>query len=64
MENIKIELTIDEANVVLAALGQQPYLKVADLINKIQGQGAAQLQQVPSKEVSVSQNSAKSTLVK
>lgn len=43
MERIKIELTVDEANLILAALGQQPYLKVVDLIQKIQGQGAAQL---------------------
>lgn len=45
MEKIKLEITIDEANAILAALGQQPYLKVADLIQKIQGQGSAQMNQ-------------------
>lgn len=45
MEKITLQLTVDEANLILAALGQQPYLKVADLIHKIQEQGAAQLKQ-------------------
>ncbi|WP_299313503.1 hypothetical protein [uncultured Aquimarina sp.] len=40
---IQLELTITEANVILAGLGQQPYIKVADLIQKIQQQGASQL---------------------
>ena len=43
MENIKLEVTIDETNTILTALGQQPYIKVADLIQKIQRQGATQL---------------------
>lgn len=43
MENIKLELTVEEINAILAALGQQPYIKVADLIQKIQRQGASQL---------------------
>ncbi|MCG8385657.1 MAG: hypothetical protein MJA30_08965 [Cytophagales bacterium] len=43
MEKISLELTIDEANTILAALGQQPYIKVAELVQKIQGQGASQL---------------------
>lgn len=44
MDTIKIALTIEEANIILAALGQQPYLKVAGLIQKIQEEGASQLQ--------------------
>lgn len=43
MEQIKLELTLDEVNNILAALGQQPYIKVAELIQKIQQQGASQL---------------------
>ncbi|MEM0938992.1 MAG: hypothetical protein AAGI25_04280 [Bacteroidota bacterium] len=43
MEKISLELTINEANTLLAALGQQLYIKVADLAQKIQGQGALQL---------------------
>ncbi len=44
MENIALELTVEEANTILAALGQQPYIKVADLIQKIQSQAASQLE--------------------
>ena len=41
---IKIELSIEEINVVLAALGRMPYEAVAGLIPKIQQQGQEQLQ--------------------
>ncbi|WP_282080070.1 hypothetical protein [Aquimarina algiphila] len=41
--NIQLELTVSETNTVLAGLGQQPYIKVAELIEKIQQQGASQL---------------------
>ncbi len=43
METITLELTIDETNTILTGLGQQPYIKVADLVHKIQEQGASQL---------------------
>ncbi|WP_340200030.1 hypothetical protein [Ascidiimonas sp. W6] len=43
METIKLELTLDETNTILAGLGQQPYIKVVDLVQKIQQQGASQL---------------------
>lgn len=43
MKKIKIELTVDQVNTVLAVLGQQPYVKVAELIQTLQQQGAAQL---------------------
>lgn len=43
METIRLEHTIEEANVILAALGQQPFVKVADLIHKIQKEATAQL---------------------
>ncbi|MBL3655538.1 hypothetical protein [Fulvivirga sediminis] len=42
-QKIQIEISVDEANVILSALGQQPYHKVVDLIRTIQAQGAAQL---------------------
>lgn len=64
MEQIQLTLTIDEANLILAALGQQPYLKVADLIQKIQRQGAAQLQEPAATEDSNAQNIGAGTLVK
>lgn len=41
--NIKFELTIDESNQILGALGDQPYAKVADLIVKIRNQALAQI---------------------
>lgn len=56
MDKINLQVTIDEANIILAALGQLPYLKVADLIRTIQAQGAAQLQQegaVPAQGTSI-----------
>lgn len=46
MEKIQFNLSIDEANKILAALGQQPYREVAGLIQKIQEQGTAQTQPV------------------
>ncbi|WP_298310727.1 hypothetical protein [uncultured Aquimarina sp.] len=46
MGHIKLELTIDETNVVLNALGQLSYIKVVDLIQKIQQQGAFQLKDI------------------
>ncbi len=44
MENIQLALTVDEANAILNVMGQQPYIKVADLIQKIQSQAASQLE--------------------
>ena len=55
MKNIQLTLSTDEANMVLAALGDKPYIKVADLIQKIQRQGADQLQQDKAPEAKVSQ---------
>lgn len=43
METINLSITVDEANAILAALGQQPYIQVADLIHKIQTQASTQL---------------------
>jgi len=39
---IKLELTLDEVNVILASLGKQSYEAVASVIAKIQEQGAPQ----------------------
>lgn len=46
MENqtIKFEVTLDEANGILAALGRLPFDTVAGLIEKLKAQGAAQVQ--------------------
>lgn len=42
---LKLDLTLEEANVVLAALAKEAYASVAGLIGKIQQQAQAQLDQ-------------------
>ena len=44
MTQLQLTLTVEEVNAVLEALGQQPYVKVFQLIDKIQQQAAEQLQ--------------------
>lgn len=44
MNTIKIELNIDETNLILEALGQLPFARVYTLIGRIQEQARAQLQ--------------------
>ncbi|MDJ0589443.1 MAG: hypothetical protein QNJ72_05505 [Pleurocapsa sp. MO_226.B13] len=44
MEQISINLTIEEVNLILDSLGQRPYIEVFQLINKIQAQAEAQVQ--------------------
>lgn len=43
MKELKLNLTLDETNMVLAALGNLPYAQVNQLINKIQVQAKEQL---------------------
>jgi hypothetical protein len=40
---LNFSLSIDEANVILNALGERPYVQVADLIVKMQLQAQEQL---------------------
>lgn len=42
---IKFELTLDEANAVMFALGKLPYDQVAGLVDKLRMQAAPQLPQ-------------------
>ena len=42
----EFKLTLDEANMVLGALGKQPFELVAKLINNIQTQAQPQLERV------------------
>jgi hypothetical protein len=44
MNEIKLSLTIEEANVVLEALGNLPFARVYALVAKIQEQAARQLE--------------------
>jgi hypothetical protein len=41
-QKIKLELTIDEINVVLNALGQMPYVQVVNILNNISRQAESQ----------------------
>ena len=47
MNELKLELTLEEVNVLLEALGSHPFKQVHQLISKIQTQATGQLQQVP-----------------
>lgn len=42
----QFELTLDEANLILAALGKAPFEQVAGLINKLKDQATPQLERV------------------
>lgn len=42
-KTIKLELLIDEVNIILNALSNRPYSEVAETINKIRNQGNAQI---------------------
>lgn len=45
MQTIQLELTLAEVNQLLDALGDKPYVQVYQLIQRIQQQAGAQLQQ-------------------
>ena len=48
MNDLKFTFTLDEINLILESLGEQPYVKVSQLIAKIQQQASTQLQEVQS----------------
>jgi hypothetical protein len=41
--NIKLELTVDEANMILRVLGKHPFEEVVSVIGKIKQQGEPQV---------------------
>ncbi len=47
MQNLQFNLTLEETNLILEALGELPFAKVHQLIAKIQQQAHAQLQATP-----------------
>lgn len=47
---LKLELSLDETNAVLASLGKMPFEAVAGLIQKIKDQAVPQLQNMPAPE--------------
>ncbi len=44
MNPIKLQLTLDETNLILNALGDQPYKQVFQLIQSLQQQAAQQIE--------------------
>jgi hypothetical protein len=49
MENpeLKLDLNLNEINMILATLGKHPFDEVNDLVGKIKTQGESQLQAAP-----------------
>mgnify|MGYP003346623063 CR=1 FL=1 len=47
---MKLELSVEQVNVILQALGNAPYVSVASVIAEIQRQGQEQLNQSPNPE--------------
>lgn len=47
MPNVNLELTLNDVNIILQALGNAPYVSVADVINKIREQVQPQVQAAP-----------------
>lgn len=47
MHQINLQLSIDETNLLLKALGQMAYQDVFQLVDKIQQQAYAQVEQTP-----------------
>ena len=59
MKEINLKLTVDEANVMLQALGNLPYLQVHQLIEKIQSQAGQQLNGTEQQKVAATSSSKK-----
>lgn len=43
MKQVKLDLTLDETNLILEGLGNMPFIKVHELIGKIHEQASAQV---------------------
>jgi hypothetical protein len=43
---IKLELTVDECNMILRVLGKHPFEEVVALISKIKAQGEPQVEEI------------------
>ncbi len=53
MDEINLQISLEEANLILEALGNLPFSRVFTLIGKIQEQAGAQLgAEVPSQDIS------------
>lgn len=43
---INLELSVQEINLILQALGQAPYVQVAEIVDKIKAQAVPQVEEV------------------
>ena len=62
MKDITLQITVDEANVILEALGNLPFVKVYRLIGKLQEQAGQQLDGRPALETASSPDNPAPTL--
>lgn len=46
-KEITLTVTVQDANIILAALGKLPFEAVADLVTKVREQGQAQITETP-----------------
>ena len=53
---INLDLTVNEINLILQALGQAPYAQVADIIEKIKVQAIPQVEALPKEEAESTAN--------
>ena len=49
MNDITLTLTLNEINLIMSALGNAPYVQVAELVGKVKQQAQSQLETVESK---------------
>ena len=57
-EMIKLELSIDECNMILRVLGKHPFEEVVSVINKIKEQGEPQVEAIVKAEQEAAAKSA------
>ena len=48
---IDLNLTVQEINLILQALGHAPYVQVAELVEKIKAQAVPQVEASPKEEI-------------
>jgi len=51
VNNLKFEVSMEEANLLIAALAKQPFEAVAGLIQKLQQQAQSQMPSAPGGEI-------------
>jgi len=61
---LTLELSVDDINLILEALGERPFKSVYGLVSRLQGQAQAQLQPgVPAKDTSLAEPEATAAAV-